>query len=398
MTGGSMTGRPTTAWTRAQVGSLRPDALDRLPPVDPAAFDTLAGDDPTSDPWAIWDSWPIRTPDGSVADVCGHEVWVALAAPSALEPGSRHDVAEHRVIVLGSSTGGAREHRVLGPLFPDGAALGTRQWAGSTVLDGSRVSAFYTAAGVAGVEPAGFRQRLTLATCTLRCVDGLPRFERWTPHVELFEPDPRWYDGADQASGEPGFIKAFRDPFPFVDPASHDEYLLFTASLSPQRSRTDFNGAIGIARRSGGSPTDWEPLAPLVGADGVNNELERPHVVVRDGRYYLFFSTQQRTFDPAVQAPTGLYGFVADSLLGPYVPLNGHGAVFANPASRPSQVYSWLVLDDLRVVGFVDAWGVDEHGRTVVADAAAPRPDFGGTFAPTVRIGVDADRAWLASA
>ena len=372
----------TAAWSRQQLDSRRADSIDRLPLID--------DDDvvPVSDAIDIWDSWPIRAPDGSLAEVCGHVVWVALAAPAVGDPGLRHDIAEHRV--FRSNDDGSFVD--LGPLFPDGAALGSRQWAGSTVLDGDRLTAFYTATG------PGFRQRLAAATATVDCDGELPRFVDWSQHVEILEPDPDRYDTADQTSGEPGFIKAFRDPFPFVDPASGEQYLFFTGSLSAATSTTEFNGAVGVAMRCGDALVDWELLDPVVTADGVNNELERPHVVVHGGRYYLFISTQSRTFHPDVTAPTGLYGFVGDSVLGPYQPLDGHGAVFVNPASRPRQAYSWLVLNDLSVVGFVDAYGYDGDTDEMVLTEHrdARRAEFGGTFSPTVHIELDGDRARLA--
>ena len=286
----------------------------------------------------------------------------------------------------------------LGPLFPAGEPLGARQWAGSTVLDGDRLLGYYTAVGIAGADKPGFRQRLAVATARLSCSGGRPRIDQWSDHVELFQPDPRWYDTVDEVDGEPGYIKAFRDPSPFVDPASGAEYLFFTASLSPSRSTSDFNGAIGVARRTGDGVQDWEMLEPLITADTVNNELERPHVVVIDGRYYLFFSTQGRTFHPDIAEPTGLYGFVADDLLGPYVPLNGHGLVFANPPERPVQVYSWLVLNDLSVVGFIDGYGIGADGQLLsTSDRDQRSCQFGGTFSPTVHIVVDGDHARLAT-
>jgi len=227
----------------------------------------------------------------------------------------------------------------------------------------------------------------------------LPRFVDWSDHVEILQPDPERYDTADQSSGEPGFIKAFRDPFPFVDPASGEQYLFFTGSLSPASSDTDFNGAVGVARHCGDALDDWDLLDPVITADGVNNELERPHVVVHHGLYYLFISTQSRTFHPDVSAPTGLYGFVADDVLGPYRPLNEHGTVFVNPPSRPRQTYSWLVLNDLSVVGFVDAYGFDANTEELVLTDRRDvrRAEFGGTFSPTVHIRLDRDRARLAS-
>lgn len=377
-----------TAWTREHVATFRPGTVGRLALIEES--DVV----PVVDGVDIWDSWPIRTTDGAIADVCGHVVWVALAAAAVGDPGLRHDVARQRAF-LAADDGNFVD---LGPLFPVGDALGARRWAGSTVLDGDRLHAYYTAVGKTDVEPPGFRQRLAVATATLSCRDGRPRFDRWSDHVELFEPNPRWYDTVDQIDGEPGFIKAFRDPFPFVDPASGTEYLFFTASLSPARSTSDFNGAVGVARRTGDGVRDWELLEPLITADGVNNELERPHVVVVDGRYHLFFSTQGRTFHPDIVAPTGLYGFVADDVLGPYAPLNGHGLVFTNPPERPVQVYSWLVMNDLSVVGFIDAYGIGPHGQLVpTPDSDERRRQFGGTFSPTVHITVDGDHARLSS-
>jgi levansucrase len=375
-----------TAWSRDHIAALRPGAVGQLPLIEEAdVVPVVEGID-------IWDSWPIRTPDGSIADVCGHDAWVALAVSSGGDPDLRHDVAQQRAF----STGDDGSFADVGPLFPAGGPLGARQWAGSTVLDGDRLHAYYTAVGIPGADKPGFRQRLAVATATLRCDNGRPRFDDWSDHVELFQPDPRWYDTVDQIDGEPGFIKAFRDPFPFVDPASGAEYLFFTASLSPSRSTSDFNGAIGVARRTGDGVRDWEMLEPLITADRVNNELERPHAVVVDGRYYLFFSTQSRTFHPDLVAPTGLYGFVADDVLGPYTPLNGHGLVFTNPPERPVQVYSWLVLNDLSIVGFIDGWGIGADGQllsTIDRDDRTRR--FGGTFSPTVHIVVDGDQAQL---
>ena len=85
----------------------------------------------------------------------------------------------------------------------------------------------------------------------------------------------------DQADGEPGFIKAFRDPFPFRDPATGTDYLLFTGSMAD--SATDFNGCIGIARL-GPDGIAAELLDPLLTADGVNNELERAQLIAHEGR------------------------------------------------------------------------------------------------------------------
>lgn len=173
-----------TAWTRADIGALRPGAVGQLPLIEES--DLV----PVVDGVDIWDSWPIRTPDGSIADVCGHVLWVALAALAVGDPGSRHDVARQRAF-LANDDGSFAD---LGPLFPAGDPLGARRWAGSTVLDGDRLHAYYTAVGIVDADPPGFRQRLAVATATVSCHDGWPRFGNWSAHVELFQPDPKWYE------------------------------------------------------------------------------------------------------------------------------------------------------------------------------------------------------------
>ena len=192
-----------------------------------------------------------------------------------------------------------------------------------------------------------------------------------------------------EGGGGIGTIKAFRDPAFFRDPADGRDYLLFAASLA--RSTSPWNGAVGIACRSNDGA--WALLPPLVDANDLNNELERPHIVVRDGSYYLFWSTQRKVFaDGGPSGPNGLYGMVADRLAGPWRPINGTGLVLANPPKAPYQAFSWLVLADLRVLSFVDLIGLDRPPH----DAAEARAHFGGTPAPIVSLHLNGDRASLA--
>ena len=138
----------------------------------------------------------------------------------------------------------------------------------------------------------------------------------------------------------------------------------------------------------------WRLLPPLVAADGLNNEQERPHVIARGGLYYLFWSTQRKVFEPnGPNGPNGLYGMVAPSLFGPYEPLNGTGLVAANPDSEPFQYYSWWVMDDLQVASFVDLVGVGTD--PIIDDPVWRRTHFGGVPAPRFRICLDGNRAWV---
>ncbi len=141
--------------------------------------------------------------------------------------------------------------------------------------------------------------------------------------------------------------------------------------------------------------SSWQLQPPLLQADGVNNELERPHVVVSDGLYYLFWSTQTHTFSPDVAAgPNGLYGAVASRFPGPYRPLNGSGLVCGNPVEEPAQTYSWLVLPTLEVVSFIDYWGL--QGRSLARDRTLLRAQFGGVPAPRFRLALAGETARIA--
>jgi levansucrase len=333
----------------------------------------------------LWDLWPVRLPDGDLATVDGRELWMALSASSALDPGQRHDVARIRLVSRGSL--GWADH---GDLFPGGASLGSREWAGCASLQpgSGALDVFYTAAGRAGEPTPSFVQRIVRTSGWL--APGRGGFANWAPHREVVVPGGRYRSTADQETGEPGFIKAFRDPFRFTDPGGSGEYVLFTASLAD--SQTDYDGAIGIARRNGDGFT---LLAPLVHADGVNNEMERPHLVVHDDLYYLFFSTQARTFHPEVPGPTGLYGLVGPSIEGPWEPLNGSGLVLRNPVEEPYQAYSWLVLNDLRVTSFIDFHSLAGRRPEDVEGAGEGPAHFGGTLAPIETISLDGATARL---
>src|SRR5207253_10157050 len=136
-----------------------------------------------------------------------------------------------------------------------------------------------------------------------------------------------------------------------------------------------YNGNIGITELKDDDYTHPRLLPPLIKADGVNQQLERPHIVVKEGKYYLFTISHQFTYAPGLTGPDGLYGFIGDSLRSDYKPLNGNGLVLANPADNPLQAYSWCVLKDGSVLSFInEVKGANGDIRE------------GGTFAPTLRL------------
>lgn len=364
----------TSAWTSAHVLSIDPARADAAPLIGKTNHSGLA------EGVLYWDMWPIQQADGAPANIAGRELWMALSAPDRGDPSLRHFEAKIRLL---ERIGGGWQD--LGPVLPDFPVPYEREWAGSAMTDGERVSLFFTGAGTAS-RPGGYQQALFEAHGTIGA-DGLPT--GWSAPVPSTATSSAHYMAAQAHEGQAGRIKAFRDPAWFRDPADGAEYLVFTASLAASQSA--YNGAVGLARRTA---TGWDLLPPLVSADGVNNELERAHVVFHAGRYYVFWVTQQSTFAPELgHAPNGLYGMVADSLSGPYRPLNGSGLVLRNPPAEPLQAYSWFVSADLKVSSFVDFPNLG--GAPVPADPAEAARAFGGVPAPLLQLAIDGDSCRL---
>lgn len=349
----------TSAWKAEHVQQITPGVAANIPPV-------IAPDRSGLDRKRVyWDMWPVQDADGHRALLGGRELWMALTAPDRGDPALRHFEAKiHWIERRGN------EWVDCGPVLPDFAVPYEREWAGSALLDSGALTLFFTAAGNAQ-RPGGYCQELWSASAPLG-PDGWP--VEWSFPTPLVTGHVPFYMPADAHDGAPGTIKAFRDPAFFRDPADGSEYLAFTASLAG--SGSVFNGAFGLAVRR---PPGWVLTPPCLAADGVNNELERAHLVFHTKHYYAFWSTQTATFAPDLRhAPGGLYGMVAESMQGPWRPLNGSGLVLANPANRPQQTYSWYVDASLTVCSFVDM---------------LPSGSFGGVPAPLLQLELDGDRS-----
>jgi levansucrase len=332
----------------------------------------------------LWDIWPLQLDDGSIAEIAGGSLWMILSAPKLPDPNLRHDFARTRLVLR-------KEEQWIdcGNLFPDGLNPGAREWSGSARFNHATntVTAYFTAAGRAGQTGQSFEQRLFQTTGTLDLSGPLPKITGWSTAEQSVENNGTHYIDLAVDQGIPGRIRGFRDPYWFRDPANGIAYLLFTGSL--QGAMSDYNGVVGLAvARDFDGAAGFDLLPPIVSADGLANELERPHMIVRDGLYYLFWSTQRSVFAPdGMQGPTGLYGMVGPSITGPFEPLNGSGLVITNPQAEPKQAYCWQVLDSLDVVSFVDHWGLED--RDPGNDPALNRSHFGGTIAPMLKIEIN---------
>jgi len=386
----------TPAWTRSAAARVARSADTVSPIVYPPDRD------PAPD-LHVWDTWLLRDRDGSVATIDGWQVVFSLTAPAALLPGKRHDVATIRYFY--SRDG--RRWECGGPVFDDDRSLGSRQWAGSALYDDGQVYLFYTATGRAGETELTYEQRIAVGAGgrVETTGDGLSLVGPWD-HSLLLTPDGERYETRDQYRG---MIYTFRDPWFFEDPETGATHLLFEANTPvPEGSaacdgdadRQAFNGSVGLATSPTGDPTDWELRPPLLDAVCVNQELERPHVVRTDGRYYLFVSSHDHTSAPGIDGLDALYGFVADSLDGAYRPLNGSGLVLTNPANAPYQTYSWLAFshgEELLVSSFFNYYDLGGRSLDDVADMPpeTQQAKFGGTLAPTLRLALDGDRTTI---
>jgi levansucrase len=380
----------TAVWTRAAAEQVELNESNTAPYIS-ADFPIM------SDEVWVWDTWPLVNENGKTMDVNGWKVSFALVAP-------RHEIGfpfRHWVARIGYfySRNGS-DWTYGGHLFPDGASFGSREWAGSTLLKDGKVYSYYTASGHdnGGYNDSDFLQRIAMSTGEIHTDKNGVWFTGFDEHKIILEPDGKYYQSFEQSNGSP-IIYAFRDPFVFKDPNDGKMYMLFegntggvagSVTCGPRElgdvpadyqvpaGANLFTGNIGIAA-GGDSMEQFELQAPLLSANCVNQQTERPHLVFRANKYYLFTISHMFTYAPGLQGPDGLYGFVGDSLRSDYQPLNGSGLVMGNPADQPFQAYSAYVMPNGKVESFIDTIFTQEGAK------------FGGTLAPTVGLAIHGD-------
>jgi levansucrase len=376
----------TAVWSRAQALKVTRDPTNtkpRIPPDFPVMSNQV---------W-VWDTWPLTNLNTRPVRYKGWHVIFSLTAPRTVPFGDRHWWS--RIGYFYSRDGSS--WRYGGDLFPQRSPFGSREWAGSTVLVGNQVNVLYTASGGDGNEPgerADPLQRLAHASGRIHAdADGV-WFTGFRNHRVIAEPDGRMYQTLEQSRAGP-IIYAFRDPFVFRDPADGQVYLLFEGNSGGQAGSHTcgtrelgpvppghqvapearyYTGNIGIAEATRANLRRWRLLPPLLSANCVNQQTERPHLVIENGQYHLFTISHTFTFAPGLTGPDGLYGFIGPSLRSDYKPLNASGLVLGNPADAPVQQYSEYVMPNWLVESFIDT---------------LPGEIFGGTLAPTLEITPD---------
>uniref|UniRef100_UPI0030C875E1 glycoside hydrolase family 68 protein n=1 Tax=Enterococcus faecium TaxID=1352 RepID=UPI0030C875E1 len=102
-----------------------------------------------------------------------------------------------------------------------------------------------------------------------------------------------------------------------------------TLLQSPKKDLAEIsNGALGIIEINDDF-TFKKEMKPLIASNTVTDEIERPNIFKKDGKWYLFTSSRgsKMTIDGIDNEDIYLLGYVSDSLTGPYKPLNKTGIV-----------------------------------------------------------------------
>ncbi|WP_207921398.1 glycoside hydrolase family 68 protein [Micromonospora sp. KC721] len=388
----------TATWKRADALKVRSNTTNTSPLI-PANFPVM-----TDKVW-IWDTWPLTNLSTNVVTYKGWHVIFSLTAPRNIFFGDRHWQA--RIGFFYSRDG--KSWKYGGHMFPADTSLGSREWAGSTILrDGNEVQTFYTASGRdnGGIDPNDALQRLATATGRIHADDRGVWFTGFRNHKIIAEADGRFYQTLEQSQAGP-IIYAFRDPFAFRNPDDDRTYILFEGNTGgvageyqcqqrdlgklppghtvPAEARY-YTGNIGLMEATRSDLRSWRLLPPILSANCVNQQTERPHLVFRNGKVYLFTISHTFTFAPGLTGPDGVYGFVGESLRSNYRPLNASALVLGNPPEQRLQQYSHYVMPNLLVESFID---------TIFTQPGEQAPVYGGTLAPTLRLDIRGNRTYV---
>lgn len=386
----------------------------------------------------VWDSWPLTDADGKQYSVNGQEIIFSLVADRSLGFDDRHVFAkigyfyrpagipaDQRPKNGGWTYGGlVFPEGVTGKIFEDQSYSHQTQWSGSArIFPGGEIKLFFTDVAfyrdAKGNDIKPYDPRIALSVGHVHANKNGVKFTGFDKVIPLLKADGTYYQTAEQ---NPYFN--FRDPFTFKDPAHPgDTYMVFEGNSAMQRSsakctaddlgyqegdpytetvpQVNSSGAtyqignVGLAKAKNADLTEWEFLPPILSANCVTDQTERPQIYQKDGKYYLFTISHSTTYAAGITGPEGVYGFVGDGIRSDYQPMNmGSGLVLGNPTNlnyypgtpfdpdynQPAghfQSYSHYVMPGGLVQSFIDTIGVKENFRR------------GGTLAPTVKININ---------
>ena len=437
----------TAKWTRADARQLQrlsdpttPSRDNSMPasltmPEVPQDFPDMSNEQV----W-VWDSWPLTDEDGNQYSVNGQEIIFSLVADRSLGFDDRHVFAkigyffrsagvpaDERPENGGWTYGGlVFDEGVTGEIFDDKSFSHQTQWSGSArVFKGGEIKLFFTDVAfyrnADGTERKPYDPRLALSVGKVHANKNGVQLTGFDEVTDLLQADGVYYQ-----TGEQNPFFNFRDPFTFEDPAHPGEtYMVFEGNSAMEResaqctegdlgyqpgdpfaesvdevnaSAATLNiGNIGLAKATNDDLTEWEFLPPILSANCVTDQTERPQFIFKDGKAYLFTISHRSTFAEGLDGPEGVYGFVGDGIRSDFQPLNsGSGLALGNPTNlnfaggqpfapdynqHPGhfQAYSHYVMPGGLVQSFIDTIGTHD--------------DFvrGGTLAPTVKMDIAGD-------
>ncbi|SER43924.1 levansucrase [Azotobacter beijerinckii] len=435
----------TAKWTRADARQIKrmsdPRAVSRqssMPaeytmPNVPQDFPDMSNEQV----W-VWDSWPLTDANANQYSVNGQEIIFSLVADRNLVFDERHVFAKIGYFYrpagipanLRPANGGwtygglVFDEGVTGQIFEDQSYSHQTQWSGSArIFPGGEIKLFFTDVAfyrdAAGKDIKPYDPKIALSVGKVHANKEGVKFTGFDKVIPLLSADGTYYQ-----TGEQNPYFNFRDPFTFEDPAHPGEtFMVFEGnSAMPRESATcsaedlgyregdpyaetveqvNASGAtyqignIGLAKAKNADLTEWEFLPPILSANCVTDQTERPQIYMKDGKYYLFTISHRGTYAAGLDGPEGVYGFVGNGIRSDYQPMNqGSGLVLGNPTNlnfnggfpfapdynQPFghfQSYSHYVMPGGLVQSFIDTIGTEGNFRR------------GGTLAPTVKIDIE---------
>lgn len=369
----------------------------------------------------VWDSWAVQNPRTKMVENWnGYQLAVAMMGV----PG----VNDNHLYLVYNKYGdnNLQNWKNAGSIFGYGLDELTQQWSGSAIVnsDGS-IQLFYTQVDTRD----GGTNHQKIASITLNL--GHDNENVWIKSTEndqvIFEGDGYHYQTYDQwkATNRGADNIAMRDAH-IVEEEDGSRYLVFEASTGTEHyqgenqiydwnnyggdanfkvksllqilnndditSRATWaNAAIGILKLTNDEkkPQVEKLYTPLVTANMVSDEIERPSLVKLDGKYYLFAASRLNrgsnddawyAANKAIGDNVVMVGYVSDNLLSGYKPLNNSGVVLTAsvPADWRTATYSYYAVP---VEGYSDrvlitSYMTNRHGVAGKENKATWGPSF----------------------
>jgi levansucrase len=377
----------------------------------------------------VWDTWPLQNADGTVAEYNGYQIVFGLAGDPKVGSDTFIYMFYKKIgdTSLDSWKNAGRVFKNTDKLGPNDPILNNQaeEWSGSaTLTSDGEVRLFYTNRHPWAPEQ-GFYGKQTLTTAQI----NVSKANADTLKIDGVEDFKSIYDGGngknyqtiDQAFGGGDYADnhTLRDPH-YVEENGH-KYLVFEANTGSetgyqgekslfnkayyggseiffqdeknkllQSSKKDLaekaNGALGIIELND-DYTFKKEMKPLIASNTVTDEIERANVFELNGKWYLFTSSRgsKMTIDGIDNEDIYMFGYVSDSLNGPYKPLNGTGLVLHQDLNPYDITWSYAHFAIPQVEG----------NNVVVTSYMTNRgyfEDHHSTFAPSFLLNIDGSK------